>query len=183
MEVLDIMQTVVDEVSAEMTPILKQLDSFIQNVRFDYGHPSELVGRLAEMSMSKTARYKKYPIIGLFLDFPEQKGVAINVKSRAKLNMFIAHGTKQDWSSFQRNQNNFVPYLTPILESFIKHLTKSKWILKPDGNLFTYTEVKRFYWGSQGFEFYKNGEKNVFGDYIDAIEIQGLEIDTAVISC
>jgi hypothetical protein len=183
MEVLDIMQTIVDEVSAEITPYLKTLDPLIEGVRFDYGHPSELVGRLAEMTQGNKSKYRKYPLIGLFLDFPEKKGVAINVKSRAKLNMFLANGTQFDWSSFQRNQNNFVPYLIPIRDSFFKHLSKSKFILQPEGGLFDYTEVKRFYWGRQGFEFYENGKTNVFGDHIDAMEFLGLEIDTAVPSC
>jgi hypothetical protein len=183
MNIVDVMQKIVEEVSAEMTPQLKQLDEFIENVRFDYGHPSELVGRLADMTQGEKAKFRKYPLIGLFLDMPEKRGTELNVESEGKLNMFIAHGSRKEWTSPERNERNFIPHLDPVYECLMRKISKSKYVIKPEGNLFEHIYIRRYFWGSQGFEFYKDGVKNVFGDYIDAIEIQGLELSIAKEYC
>ncbi len=171
-----ILTDVVDKVSAAMLPQLQQLNKDYTGVRFDYGHPADIIGRIEQLTKTPKFMYDAYPLIGLFLDFSEQKGRAINIRSSVSLNMFICCQTMAKYTPQQRTELSFVPILLPIYEEFKKQLFASKYILKPEIG-FKHTEIKRYQWGKGGLEYYNNGQKNIFNDFIDAIEIQGLELD------
>lgn len=171
------MKEVVEGVSSEMLAYLQTIDPAYTGVRYDYGHPSDIVAKLVSYNATEEFRYKKYPLIGLFLDFPQSKGIAVNVTSRVRFNLFIAVGTTQSFSPEERTQNSFIPLLYPIRDEFFNQLSKHNYILKPEGKQYVHEQVDRYQWGKGGLEYYNNGAKNVFNDYIDAIELLGLEID------
>lgn len=174
--IVDVFTEVVEKVSAKMLAYLKTINENYTGVRSDYGHPSEIVAKLASFSKTEEYRYKKYPLIGLFVDFPQTVGESVNVYASAKLNMFIAVGTDAKYTPQQRTETSFKPLIYPIRDEFLKQLGNHKNILKPEGNGFTYTQVDRYQWGKGGLEYYNNGMKNIFNDYIDACELLGVEL-------
>jgi hypothetical protein len=174
--VVDIMREVVEAVSVSVTPYLKTIDASYTGVRYDYGHPSDLVASLAELNGTMANRFTKYPLIGLFLDIPEQRNVSQDVYSEATLSGFIAVGTEQRLKPYQRTQQTFIPIIHYIRNEFERQIMLHKRIQKPDGKLLQYNAVDRYQWGKGGLSYYENGKANVFNDYIDACEFSGLKI-------
>ncbi len=175
--VLDIITEVIEEVSIEMLPKLKTLNDKYTGVRFDYGHPAEIVGKIAQLSTTEANRFKAYPLIGLFLDFPESRGRAINIETSARLNLFICVQTQAKYTPQQRTEQSFRPILIPIYDELIRQLGRHKLILNPEDLIFKHDYTARYQWGKGGLEYYNNGVKNAFNDFIDAIEITNLKLD------
>lgn len=171
-----VLQKVVDAVSAEMLPKLIGLIPNCEGVRFDYGYPSEVIGRTAQMTTTLQNRVKKYPLIGLFLNIGEQRATDVDVLSSAKLTIFFCANRDPKFDSKQSYQNILVPILEPIYNSFLKHLGKSKDIIKPNAGLFKHGYSFNPNWGKEGFAYFENGKKNVFNDFLDCILITDLEI-------
>jgi hypothetical protein len=153
----------------------------IPGVRFEYGHPSDIAATLAAYSATAEYRIQKFPLIGLLLDFPQSKGTRPDVQTSPRLNLFIATSTTATFTPVQRTENSFKPVLYPIRDEFFKQLGKHPLILKPEANQWNYQQVDRYQWGKGGLTYYENGKENAFNDYIDAIEITGLELD--ILNC
>jgi len=160
-----------------MLPALQAINPNYTGVRYDYGHPSDIVGRIAQMSTTEANRFKKYPLIGLFLDIPETKGKNVGIATSARLNLFICISTDKTWTPQQRTQQSFVPVLIPIYNEFIRQIDRHTAIMKPEGLIYEHQYAERYQWGKGGLEYYNNGQKNIFNDAIDAIEIIGLNLD------
>ena len=175
--VVDIMQEIVDKVSLAMLPQLQALNPAYTGVRFDYGHPADIVGKLVNYSSTDQFRYQKYPLIGLFLDFPQTMGESASVLSSTGLNLFIAVGTEQKYTPQQRTEMTFKPILYPIKDALIEQMLLHPAVVTPLNRKFQHTHVDRYQWGKGGLEYYNNGQKNTFNDYIDAIELLNLKID------
>lgn len=174
--IVNIIQEVVDNVSINTLTYLQSINSKYEGVRYDYGHPSDIVGKLVQLSNTDTNRFKKYPLIGLFLDFKQTRGQYINIASGGRLNLFIAIGTVATYTPQQRTQQSFVPIIYPIYEEFIKQLLKHPNVVKPNNGIFEHDFTDRYQWGKGGLEYYNNGQKNIFNDFIDASEITGLDV-------
>lgn len=149
----------------------------IPGVRFEYGHPSDIATTLALYSGTAEFRTQKFPLIGLFLDFPQSKGRQVDVHTTPRLNLFIAVNTEHTYTPAQRTEFSFKPVLYPIRDEFFKQLGKHSLIKKPEGNQFVYEQIDRYQWGKGGLTYYENGKENAFKDFIDAMEIIGLELD------
>jgi hypothetical protein len=175
--IVDVLQTVVDQVSAEMVDYLKAIDINYTGVRFDYGHPADLIEKLTSLSKTEANRYKAYPMVGLFLDFPEKKGTDLLIDSATSLNMFIAVGTQKKYLPYERTQQTFKPILIPIRDKLIEKISDSPYISVVEDRLFKYTSTMRYQWGKGGLEYYNNGQKNIFNDFIDAIELTNFELN------
>lgn len=132
-----------------------------------YGHISEIVDKLSELTNGGILAYQKYPLIALFNDFEERK---FEGGKSASLNLIIANLTIPTYVAKDRYDNNFKPVLYPLLYNFEKALLKSKSVETIN---FEYTKIDRLFWGKEGL--YKN-EGNIFNDFIDAIEINNLEL-------
>jgi hypothetical protein len=141
----------------------------IPGVRFEYGHPSDMAATLSQYSATPEYRTQKFPLIGLFLDFPQTKGKDVDVHTSPRLNLFIACNSNEKYSP--------TPVLYPIRDEFFRQLGKHLLIKKPEGNQFSYTQVDRYEWGKGGLTYYENGKEHAFNDVIDALEIVGLELD------
>jgi hypothetical protein len=175
--VVYVLQEVVDNVSAAMLPYLQNISTKYTGVRFDYGHPADIVQKIQSYSNSEENRYKKYPLIGLFLDFKQTRGSNIQVDTSCSLNLFICVGTTNKLTPQQRTDQSFVPLIQPIYNEFLNQLAKHGNVITPELRRFRHDYVERYQWGKGGLEYYNNGQKNIFNDFIDAAEITGLEVD------
>jgi hypothetical protein len=137
-------------------------------VYYKYGHPKEISIRLQELSNSPTEGHKKFPLVILFTDITIEKDEP-GFYGSARLRMLIANITDREYISEQRTELNFKPVLHPIKEELIKQIG-----LHPQftyaGEL-KYKETDMYYYGS------RINDKNIFNDYIDAIELRDIEIN------
>jgi hypothetical protein len=175
--IVNIISTIVDKVSVAMLTQLQAIDTNYTGVRYDYGHPSDIVGNLASLSRTQLNRYKALPLIGLFLDIPEDRKTPPNIATTARLSMFICCATDPRYTPQERTQQTFVPILIPIYEELMKQLLKSQFIVKPENLKIPHSYIMRYQWGKGGLQYYDNGKANIFNDYIDAIEITDLELN------
>jgi hypothetical protein len=137
---------------------------------FDHGHPLEIVNTILQYTQHDTLKFEAFPRICLFHDFEEK----ITFEKQVSLNLVIVTDTAPEYSAPQRYTYSFDPILIPLYDLFIKQLSFSDNIQPTEGNnYFKHSKWDRLYWGKDGL--YGN-TANIFNDFIDAIEINNLEI-------
>jgi len=145
---------------------------------YEYGHPLDVINKLKQKDTHSSLKFKKYPLIALFQDFTENMGYNQTMRSSAEgLNIVICTNTRAELNAEERYNLNFRTILYPLYDLLIKHLVLSHEFLNTDPGLIPHQKIDRLYWGRSGL--YGN-EGNIFNDYIDAIEIQNLQLDLAL---
>jgi len=162
--IVDEIKTVVDKVNQEL-----YLQGFQHlPVYYKYGHPKEISSRLQELSNSPKEGHKKFPLIILFTDITIEKDVP-GYYGSTSLRMLVANITEPTYISEDRTERNFKPVLHPIKTELIKQVGLHVQFTY-DGEL-TYDETDMYFYGSQ------INSKNVFNDYIDAIELKNIQVN------
>lgn len=141
-----------------------------------YGHRQEIANRLLEMDQDNVYKYKKYPLIALRLDVPEQhKGGLIDYS----LNIAILDFTEKEWNSEQRYENVIKPILIPLYKRFLVELKQSGLFIineeEPE-----HTKIDRPFWGTTQPE---GNVKYIFNDPLDCVEIIGLKLKQRIKTC
>ena len=145
-----------------------------KNLYYQYGHPQEIIESIQEMSKSRKIEGRRFPLLALFQDFDETKGERADVQSSVSLHIVIATSTGPQLKAKQRYEKTFRPVLYPIYEALIKMIQSCGYFINVQ-ELVPHTKTDRLYWGKNGL--YKL-ENNVFNDFIDAIEITNLRLQT-----
>lgn len=143
-----------------------------------YGHRQEIANRLLEMDNDKVYKFKKYPLIALRMDIPEEKN---NGVINYRLNIAIMMFTQIDINAEDRYNINFRTVLYPLYEQFLTALRNSglfMWAVNQDFP--PHTKFDRPYWGTPASE--KN-VRNIFNDPLDAIELIDLRISQEINKC
>ena len=140
-----------------------------------FGHPKEIINMLLKKDKHDVQKYNKYPLIALFQDFTEGIGEDQFVSSSVDdLNLVIVMNTSQDYTAKNRYDNTFRTVLYPLYDLLIKHIEQSGWFKDVGPGLVPHDKIDRLYWGRSGL--YGN-EANIANDFIDAIEIQNLQLN------
>lgn len=137
-------------------------------VRYDYGHPLEIGKRLQELTQSVTLANEKFPLIILFTDITIDRNTP-GFYGSTNLHLLVCTLTEPNYTSEQRTDTNFIPVLHPIKRELLNQLERHigfSWPQEP-----THQETDCYFYGSL-----LNG-KNVFNDYIDAIELRNVRIN------
>ncbi len=158
------------QVSEALLIQLQAKDPNITGVHFFNGHPKEIIETIGQLDQEPPFQYQRFPAICLFQDFKEPSGKVIGIRSIPKLQVAIIHQTKNDYKAYQRYAETFVPILYPIYYSLIDFIKRSGNV---QGRLIPHTKIDRLYWGRQGTG---GNDANKFNDYLDAIELQDLEL-------
>lgn len=146
----------------------------IQSIRYEHGHPLELIETMRERSQSPTGKFDMWPCIMLFTDFDETAPVRpISYRQTVMLQIVIAYCTSPSMKAAERDTEVFTPILRPIYEEFITQIYKSTFFVVYSRKQIQHKKIDRYYWGKTGL--YGNAG-NTFNDYIDAIEIQNLTL-------
>lgn len=159
------------------------VNSLCNVVNYMYGHPIEIANTLLELSKSELTENMRYPLLALLTDFSEKKD-SPDYYCKSNLNFIIANITDPNYKADERTEASFRSVLHPIYEEFLNQIRKSKHFLIQYDEAIPHTQVDRYYWGRNGTldnEVWGKagiygGEGNIFNDYIDMIEIIGLEI-------
>lgn len=137
-------------------------------VYYMYGHPKEISNRLQVLSNSPTDGHKKFPLVILFTDIMIEHDTP-GFYGSARLRMLVANITDPNYISDQRTELNFKPILHPIKDELIKQISLH--------NRFTYEEELRYSETDMYFYGSQANDKNIFNDYIDAIELRDIRIN------
>lgn len=141
------------------------------HVYYMHGHPAEIVARLQQKLKIDSEKLKRFPLIMLLHDFeilrnsPTQYGTAA-------VNVIIAALTQPELNSEERYTKTFKPILYPIYNQLLHQLGRSTYFNNAQA-MVKHTQIDRLYWGRTGL--YGN-QANMFNDYLDAIELRGLEL-------
>jgi len=136
---------------------------------YDYGHPIEIFKTLTAKDANDTFKYQKYPLIYFLMDFKEKRDI-YNV-SVEDLTIIIMTETLDTFNALNRYNNTFVPILHPLYELFLKQLYRSNYVQSDDYN---HTKIDKLYWGK---EDYFGNMANIGNDFLDAVVIDGLNLN------
>ena len=139
---------------------------------YDFGHPLDIVNKLSQKD-SGSLKFNKFPLIALLMDFTEEMGEDMTVRSRTTdLSIVIITNTKPTLLMNERYDLNYRETLYPLYDLMIKHITKSKYFKSGPG-LVRHGKIDRPYWGRTGVN---GSEANMLNTAVDAIEIEDLEL-------
>ena len=143
------------------------------NVHYEHGHPLEIINTLKGMNKTPAYDAVKYPCIALFQDFEEKKCTGKLIQSEVSLNLIIAALSKPDDVAPQRLTRTYIPTLYPIYDYLTESILKSGYFSAYSILDCKHTKIDRMYWGKKGLF---GSEGNIFGDHVDVIEIQNLQL-------
>ena len=144
-------------------------------VNYMHGHPQEIDQILQAWTKNPVNSAVKYPLIALFQDFDERRGVGSGIMCEISVDLIIATFTEPKLTADERMCRTFIPTLYPIYNQFIDSLIRSGYFLIQHTAKVEHTKTDRMYWG--------RSNNAVFGDYVDAIHIQGLKLKVKQFNC
>lgn len=165
---------IVEKVNLKLTPQLQAIDSKITGVHYQYGHPLEIIKTLGNFDSGVASKFKKYPLVAFFLDSTVDR-TDPQFYGEQSVNLAIIRACKNpNQTAKERDEFNFIPVLTPIYMALLDEI-------RLRGDLFSgvsrtdipHRVTNRYYWGKSGL--YGN-DKNIFNDWVDAIEINNLKL-------
>lgn len=145
-------------------------DDLPKKVYFMHGHLKEITAVLQSMATADT-KNKKYPLIALLRDFKETiSEVKDGYQASARPRLLIATRTLPNRRAEERKEKNFDPVLIPILENLMIQISKSNLFGRPSAADMNVVKWDCYFYGTG------NNDKNLFNDYIDAIDVEGISL-------
>ena len=143
------------------------------NISYLFGDVNEVVQKLSIMSKNSSAVAVKYPLIAMITDVPERRGTAVNVQSVVRIDrIVIVTFTDRNYHAEERMKYSFKPILTPIYLEFVKQIRLNSNFILYSELLIPHTKINRLSWGQSALFT----EREAGSDFIDAIDIQNLEL-------
>ncbi|MES2593143.1 MAG: hypothetical protein V4608_14770 [Bacteroidota bacterium] len=166
--------SIVEVVSVKMLTELQAIDPAITGVHYEFGTVLEIIETLTQKTESNEWRYKKYPLVCLFVDIKEPIG-EVGDYSDLKLNMAIVYGTNADFKAKQRLELNFKRVIMPIYHAFLDELSLrgNAFIGIGPAERIKHTAIRHYYWGRNTIS---GNEANKLGDFVDGLGIENLEL-------
>lgn len=167
-----IFKDITQKASDNLLSTLEAQDPNITGIRFEHGHYLEIAKRLEILSKgSLVDKQSKWPLIGLFRDFPETPQVG--QFSQIKVTLFIAMWSEPNLSSDEREQQNFIPILFPIYNEILEQIDNDIRFQTTTVEEIDHTKIDHYYWGSQTV---LDKGPNIFNQWTDSIELQNLTL-------
>lgn len=144
----------------------------IQQIRYSKSSFTELIETLAQADGSAEEKYNKYPLTHLVQDLVIERGQDVGSFGSANLNIIFIHQTENTYKISDRDEKVFKPVLWPMYYEFMRQLFKSGWTWGNDTGEYRHRVIKRAFWGNRQLK----SSALTLNDYVDAIEIQNLQI-------
>lgn len=167
----------VTKASESLLPYLKTIDEGIQGINYIFGHPKEILNTLIDYEKTLEFQYKKYPLVALFMDFPELYA-GTGYRCKVRLRVVIAHRTTEDIKAPRRYETSFEQVLYPVYEELMKQIPTVKGIMVTPGRI-PHTKTDRPFWGRGGLY---GSELEAPNDFLDCIEITDMELNIAYLN-
>lgn len=165
--IVDIIGEVVQAADAVLYPKLNA------HIDYLYGRPTQILTELQKMADASTTKGLRFPLVALFMDFPEQGGGSAYYAEVKFPKISIATLTDFNDSPRKRYQKTFKTTLYPIYMEFMRQLTLHPNIVGNDPDMFP-----KFKWDRPGTQ----PEGSNPNDYLDAIELQNLQLTFKTVS-
>lgn len=165
--IVDVIGDIVAKVQTEKLAQLQAYDPNIQGVHYEYGPGKEILETLKQKE-TPAFRMKKYPLVALLMDFPENRNPQTGIYAATELTIIICYHTIPAYKTAERYEKSFKPVLYPIYMSFIDNLKTSAISMIKNAEI-PHEKIDRPYYGRDN--------KNVGNDFLDAIEISGLKLN------
>lgn len=164
--IVDIIGEVVAAADAVLFPTLGK------HILYEYGRSIQILTELQKLNDGITTKNGKYPLFALFQDFPEDNSGSSGYYCTVRFpKISIATLTQSTDTPPKRYAQTFKPILYPIYEEFLRQLMRHKNIVGNDP-----AAISHIKWDRPGTQ--PEGDKmgSNFNDYVDAIEIQNLQL-------
>jgi len=143
-----------------------------------YGHKLEVANRLAIKNNDAVYKEQKYPLVALFMDYPER---FVEGMVNYTLHIVIMNLTDRNYLMEERDEKIFKPILYPLFDSFMIRLRRvGKFVWPGDMQYPPMNKVDRPY---SGIVYEQGNLKYIFNDRLDAIEISDLKISRTINKC
>lgn len=159
---VDVFGDIVNEVRKVYDPIGLEKPYYL------YGHPIDITKQLQLLDNS-TERFKKYPLICLLLDNPQEKSDSRSFEYSVSPTVLVLAKTLPSYISEQRTIETFKPILYPIALELITQINKSQHLLRQHNGV-KYVWTDKYFWGKEGIKM-KGYEGLIFNEYLDGIEL------------
>jgi hypothetical protein len=169
MAVVDYIGGVVAQASEKVKPIIGS------DVFYQFGHIREIADTLQSYSNTAEFRRQKYPAVFLLQDFLERKGTRTDIETEVTLQLLIVAASTQKARSADRYRDVFKPILYPIYEALIKTLNSDPVLDTPYSGV-PHEKVDRPLVSGALSEPTTGANKNLFNDFLDAVEVRKLNL-------
>lgn len=170
---------IVSEVSASVLPALQAVDPLITGVHYEYGHYTDIQERLISYSKTSSKKQERYPLIAVFED-DKVTHTREGIYGVAGMKVLILALSNPNYTRVQRDEKTFEPILFPIYETLLDKIWQSGHFMVYSPDQIKHVQINRPHWGDPGL--YKN-ESYLFGDVLDGIELNNLELPTYLKTC
>lgn len=160
----DIIEGVVARVNTVFST--RVVDPF--NVYFDYGLQNDVTKNIYT-KQTAAPLVGTFPLVWLVMNFREERD-SEEVFSDDSVDLILAMPTEANYTMRDRTDISFKPRLFPIYLETIEQLKAEPLLRLPDG--LKHTKIDLPYWG--GGE--SAGAKNLFKNFIDAVQIKNLRL-------
>jgi hypothetical protein len=180
--IVDLIGTVVQAVIADVLATIQAAElaalgsTNITTINYQYGHFRELIVTLGQWDTDPALRTGKYPMIYVVQDFVEHRGKLAGVYADLSLQVLVCHQTEDDYKITDRYTNVFKPVLYPIYYSFMKNLALSNMTFPSSPDLIAHDKWDRSFWGTSKVVGSGGTDRSVLNDFVDAIDIQNLQL-------
>lgn len=143
----------------------------IESLHYMYGHLLEIQQTLIEFNQN-CDWFKKYPLAWLVEDITQTRGREGEYDT-IPVRLILIMATEKEYKSYQRDAKVFKPVLRPMYEAILQAIVDSPYFDNSDIDSLRHTYTERKFWGRETFG---GNEGNNLTDYVDAIDIQNLEL-------
>lgn len=158
--IVDIIGEIVQAVDTALFTTLNK------HIHYEYGRSKQILAEIEKLNGSMTLKNTKYPLFALFQDFPETIGSNGYYTTVTFPKITIATLTVSTDPTKVRYDKNFRTILYPIYMEFLNQIPRHRNIV---GNV---VDVPGRKWDRPGSQ----PEGSNLNDYLDAIEIEGLQL-------
>jgi hypothetical protein len=141
-----------------------------QSLNFIHGSWNYIIGYLSEQSRVNVDRF---PLVALVHDF-EESFTAERKEGNLVCRVVIANLANPNMRSDQRYSQNFVPILYPIYAELLQVIKTSSYFDGYKANI-KHTKIEHLHW--------KENNGNALNEFLDGIEIRGMELSPNLPKC
>jgi len=156
----------------ELVDIFKDIATEME-IKYIYGGVDECILKIHTMSKTPATNEKRFPCLVLFTDIPEVRGDDAGIEMKVTIpSLIICTATLQKWDAEERMQKNFKEVLLPKYRELLQQLEYNTDLATLSSDLLQHTKINRMSWGKSALFT----ENNMGTEFIDAIEIQNLQL-------
>lgn len=165
-------KTLVQRVSTKLLATLTAANGDIQAISYEHGRKFDITQllKVKDESSNFSTKQTVYPMVWLYEPITIRESPVIGCVGRVLLNVAVFFPTQQEYTPDERYENIFKPVLDPIVDELFTQIDKSGWYHLYDVGSLKHNVTRRMMWGT-------DANKNELQTIVDAVEINGLELD------